>query len=37
MPPAAGTALVESPLGLKIRSPARNDSVAYVRTGCCVI
>ena len=37
MPPAAGTALVESPLGLKIRSPAHNDSVAYVRTGCCVI
>jgi len=37
MPPAAGTALVESPLGLRICSPAHNDSVAYVRTGSCVI
>jgi len=29
----AGPALVDSPLGLGIRSPPRNDSVAYVRTG----
>jgi len=33
----AGTALVDSPLGLGIRSPAHIDSVAYVRTGCCLI
>jgi len=33
----AGTALVDSPLGLGIRSPAHNDSVAYVRTGRCLI
>ena len=37
----AGTALVDSPLGLGIRSPPRspphNDSVACVRTGCCLI
>ena len=29
----AGTALVDSPLGIGIRSPPHNDSVAYVRTG----
>ena len=29
----AGTALVDSPLGLAIRSPPHKDSVAYVRTG----
>ena len=33
----AGTALVESPLGLGVRSPPHNDSVAYVRTGRCLI
>ena len=33
----AGTALVDSPLGLGVRSPPHNDSVAYVRTGRCVI
>jgi len=33
----AGTALVKSPLGLGIRSPPHNDSVVYVRTGCCLI
>jgi len=33
----AGTALVDSPLELGIRSSARNDSVAYVRTGRCLI
>ena len=33
----AGTALVDSPLGLGIRSPPHNDSVAYVRTGRCLI
>jgi len=33
----AGTALVGSPLGLGIRSPTHNDSVAYVRTGRCLI
>jgi len=34
----AGTALVESPLGLgTIRSPPHKDSVAYVRTGRCLI
>ena len=35
----AGTALVDSPLGLgtSIRSPPHNDSVAYVRTGRCLI
>jgi len=33
----AGTALVDSPLGLGNRSPPHNDSVAYVRTGCCLI
>jgi len=33
----AGTALVDSPLELGIYSSARNDSVAYVRTGCCLI
>ena len=33
----AGTALVDSSLGLGIRSPPHNDSVAYVRTGCCLI
>jgi len=33
----AGTALVDSPLGLGVRSPPNNDSVAYVRTGRCVI
>jgi len=33
----AGTALVDSPLGLGVRSPPHNDSVAYVRTGCCLI
>jgi hypothetical protein len=33
----AGTAFVGSPLGLGIRSPAHNDSVAYVRTGRCLI
>ena len=29
----AGTALVDSPLGVGVRSPPHNDSVAYVRTG----
>ena len=33
----AGMALVNSPLGLGVRSPPHNDSVAYVRTGRCVI
>jgi len=33
----ADTALVDSPLGLGIRSIAHNDSVAYVRTGRCLI
>jgi len=33
----AGTALVDSSLGLGIRSPPHNDSVAYVRTGRCLI
>ena len=33
----AGTALDDSPLGLVIHSPQNNDSVAYVRTGCCLI
>jgi len=33
----AGTALVNSPLGLGVCSPPHNDSVAYVRIGCCVI
>ena len=33
----AGTALVDSPLGLGIRSPPHNDSVAYVCTGRCLI
>jgi len=33
----AGTALVDSPLGIGVRSPTHNDSVAYVRTGRCVI
>ena len=33
----AGTALVDSPLGLGVRSSPHNDSVAYVRTGRCVI
>jgi hypothetical protein len=33
----AGAALVDSPLGLGIRSPPHNDSVAYVRTGRCLI
>ena len=33
----AGTALVDSPLGLAIRSPPHNDSVAYLRTGRCLI
>jgi len=33
----AGTALVDSPLGLGIGSPPHNDSVAYVRTGRCLI
>ena len=33
----AGTALVDTPLGLAIRSPAHNDSVVYVRTGRCLI
>ena len=33
----AGTALVNSPLGLGIRSPPHNDSVTYVRTGRCLI
>jgi len=33
----ADTALVDSPLGLGIRSPPHNDSVAYVRTGRCLI
>ena len=33
----AGTALVDFPLGLGIRSPPHNDSVAYVRTGRCRI
>jgi hypothetical protein len=34
---SAGTALVDSPLGLGVRSPPHNDSVAYVRTGCSLI
>jgi len=29
----AGSALVDSPLGLAVRSPAHNDSLAYVCTG----
>jgi len=33
----AGTALVDSLLGLGVRSPPHNDSVAYVRTGRYVI
>jgi len=33
----AGTALVDFPLGLGIRSPPHNDSVTYVRTGRCLI
>jgi len=33
----AGTALVDSLLGLGVRSRLHNDSVAYVRTGRCVI
>jgi len=33
----AGTALVDSPLGLGIRSPPHNYSVTYVRTGRCLI
>jgi len=33
----AGTALVDSPLGLGIRSSPHNDSVAYVRTGRCLV
>jgi len=33
----AGTALVDSPLGLGVRSPPHNNSVAYVRTGRCLI
>jgi len=33
----ASTALVDSPLRLGVRSPPHNDSVAYVRTGRCVI
>jgi len=33
----AGTTLVDSPLGLGIRSPPHNDSVAYVRTGRSLI
>jgi len=33
----AGTALVDSPLGLGVRSPPHNDSVAYVCTGRCLI
>jgi len=33
----AGTARVDSPLGLGISSPPYNDSVAYVRTGRCPI
>jgi len=33
----AGTALVNSPLGLGIRSPPHNDSVAYVHTGRCLL
>ena len=33
----AGTALVDSPLGLGIRSPAHNDSLAYVHTCRCLI
>jgi len=33
----AGTALVNSPSGLGIRSPPHNDSVTYVRTGRCLI
>jgi len=32
-----GAALIDSPLGLGVRFPPRNDSVAYVRTGRCVI
>jgi len=34
---SAVTALVDSPLGLGVRSPPHNDSVAYVRTGRCLI
>ena len=33
----AGTALVDSPLGLGIRFPPHNDSVAYDRTSRCLI
>ena len=33
----ADTALVVSPLGLGVRSPPHNGSVAYVRSGRCVI
>jgi len=33
----AGTVLVDSPLGLGIRSPPHNDPVACVRTGRCWI
>jgi len=33
----AGTALVDSLLGLGIHSPPHNDSVEYVRTGRCLI
>jgi len=33
----AGTVLVVSPLGPAVHSPAHNDSVAYVRTGHCLI
>jgi len=33
----AGTTLADSPLGLGVRSPPHNDSVAYVRTGRCLI
>ena len=33
----ASTALVNSPLGLDVRSPPHNDSVVYVRPGRCVI
>jgi len=33
----AGIALVDSPLGLGVRSSPHNDSVAYVRTSRCLI
>jgi len=33
----AGIELISSPLGLGILSPAHDDSVAYVRTGRCLI